>query len=325
MSDVAHAALLAIIDSLTVGVLTLDEEQRVCHCNRWLARHAGIQQQDAEGKPINALFPEITGTRLAQAIDHAVRDRLPSLLSPALHGTLLPLHQSERDRTYNRRLQQLIHVMPLPLGTGRAVCMIQISDMTANISRERLLRQQTETLRRTNNQDPLTGLANRRKFDETLSSEFNRAQQGGYPLGLMVIDIDDFSAFNAHYGREHGDAILSELGALMRDLARPVDLAARYGGEEFGLILPGLDEAQACHLAENIRLRINTLAVANAASSISKHLTVSIGLTVMTPDSEADTHTLLSSADVALYQAKHEGRNQAVYFSIVDGSFKLCG
>lgn len=314
-----------VIDSLQVGIIILDSAQRIRHCNRWLTQRSGLAASAINGKPLHEVFPEAQGSRLEQAVRHAIDDHLPSLLSPALHGTLLALYQTPGDRRHDRRMHQMIHVVPLSDKAQQGGCLIQISDMTANISRERLLRQQTETLRRTTTQDALTGVANRRKFDDVLASEFHKAQRKKLQLALMIVDLDVFSRYNAHYGRERGDACLSEVAAALQDATRPLgDLLARYAGDKFALILPGMDEREVCRLAENLRLRVGTLGITNAASSTG-YLTASIGVTVMLPSADADTHTLLSSADVALYQAKHEGRNRVVYFSAEDGSFKSYG
>lgn len=324
MPELDSSSLAAVIDSLEIGIIIVDREQNILHTNHWLTLRSGIPVAELRGRPVTEAFVDVANGRLEQAIRHAIHDRLPSLLSPALHGTLLPLYQTGEDRERGKRMQQMIHVLPLPDET-RASCLIQISDMTANISRERLLRQQTETLRRNRTQDALTGVANRRQFDETLADEFRKARQERKPLGLMMLDIDLFNAYNTHYGREQGDARLIEIADALRAAIRPAtDLIARYGGDEFALILPGIDERRIGELAENLRQRVGTLAIPDAANAPGEYLSVSIGCTVMLPEGEADTHALLSSADVALYQAKHDGRNRAIYFSLEEGGFKRC-
>ena len=318
------ASLYQIIDHLELGIVILNSEQRVLHGNRWLAERSGRSDTPFCDRLFGEIFPESSGTRLEQAIRHAIHDRLPSLLSPALHGTLLPLYRTPEDRHLERRMQQMIHVLPLG-DTSAASCLIQISDVTANISRERLLRQQTENLRRTTTQDALTGAANRHQFDETLGTEFRKARNNRHPLGLMIVDIDRFSTYNTQFGRNEGDTSLRKIAAMLIDAVRPgIDLVARYGGDKFALILPGMSVKEVCQLAEALRSRISTLAMTTSATGIARYLTVSIGTSVMQPEGEADTHTLLSSADVALYQAKHDGRDRAIYFSPAEGSFKPC-
>ena len=321
MMKMACSSLCAIIDTLEVGVIVVDAEQQIIQWNRWLALRIGRSSAAATNRALLDVLPEIAGTRLERAVDHALRDHMPSLLSPALNGTLLPLFQSTEDRQRDRRLQQMIHVLPLPDGG----CLIQISDVTATVSRERVLRQQAVSLRRNASCDGLTGIYNRRKFDELFALEFAKAQRKQQPLAVIIVDIDQFSAYNQLYGREQGDLVLHDIAIALQAAIQPAgDVLARYGGEEFALVLPGMDDKAARHFAENLRLRVSTLKIANESVLAGKVLTISLGVAVMIPDASADTHTLLSSADVALYQAKHEGRDRAVYFSVDEGSFHDC-
>lgn len=313
--------LHSIIECLEVGIIIVDREQRIVQWNRWLGTRIGRASEQVVGQALLDILPEIAGTRLERAVGHALRDRMPSLLSPALNGTLLPLYQTVGDRQRDQRMQQLIHVLPLP----DAACLIQVSDVTATVSRERILRQQAENLRRNSSRDALTGIYNRRKFDELFAVEFAKAQRQQRSLAVIIADIDRFSAYNDLYGREQGDLVLHDVATVLQAATQSAgDIVARYGGEEFALALPGMDEKSARRFAENLRLSISTLKIANESRLASKVLTISLGVAVMVPDSNADTHTLLSSANVALYQAKHEGRNCAVYFSVDDGSFQTC-
>lgn len=327
MTDIALdcSGLCQVIDRLELGIAVLDREHRIIHWNNWLARRSGLDSQAVAGQSLFFAFPEAVGSRLSGAIDYAIRDGLPSLLSPALHGTLLPLYQKPDDRRQQRRMQQLIHVLPIRDASARGACIVQISDVTANISRERLLRQQAENLKRSTTEDPLTGLANRHCFDEVLSSEFRRAHGQARPLTLMIADIDMFAQYNTRYGRDQGDAALVEVARIFRQAVRPgIDLVSRYSGEEFAFILPGIDAPEARRLAEKLRREVVARNLPNEASTIAPQLTVSIGLAEMIPDDQTETNTLISSADVALYQAKHEGRNRSVFFSVDSGQFITC-
>lgn len=320
MSQLPAHTLHAVIDNLEAGIVLLDREQRVVHWNQWFAMRCEQSADSVCGRALHDALPGIANSRLKQAVEQAIQHSLPALLSPALHGAILPLYQSKQDRRQNRRIQQLIHIIPLR-NDEHVACLIQVSDVTANISRERLLRQQTETLRRRTTQDEVTGLANRRTFDASLSQEFAQARQDCSPIALIIGDLDHFNRFNAEHGRETGDERLKQIADLLPGLTRPSgDLAARYGGDEIALILPGYDEAEACRLAGEICRQVDALSAADTA----KRLSISLGVALMVPTAEADTDTLLSSADVALYQAKHEGRNRAVFFSVEDGNFRSC-
>ena len=321
----SHNMLNSILDQLETGIIVLNEQAEVIHWNRWMSRRSELSCQQVNNQSLETVFPEIQGSRLVTAVKHALKDGLPSLLSPALHGTLLPLYANPADRRHDRRTHQMTHILPLKQSDEIRHCIIQINDVSANISRERLLRQQAENLRRSTTEDVLTQIPNRKKFDEVLALEFRKAQLRGTPLSLAIADIDEFNSYNHHYGREHGDKVLTELAAILRTSVRtPNELVCRYGGEEFGFILPGMGPEEACAFAEKVRLLVLSRAMPFEHSQHNRAITISVGITTMLPDQGTDTHTLVSSADVALYQAKHEGRNQAIYFDVQEGTFKAC-
>ena len=324
-AELECGTLCSVIDNLEVGVIIINAEGRVVRWNHWLAARNCHSGEQADGQLLFDLMPEIVGTRLELAIAHAIRDRMPSLLSPALHGTLLPLYQTDEDRQRNRRMHQLIHVIPLTDAPLQAACLIQINDVTATVSRERVLRQQAENLRRNSFVDPLTGIYNRRKFDELFALEFAKAHRLQKPIAMIMVDVDHIGAYTEWYGSEQRDLVLRDIAAEFKAAIQPAgDILARFDNEKFALALPGMEEKAACLFAENLRLRVGTLKIANESVTDGKHVTVSLGVAVMLPEATADTHTLLSSADVALYQASHEGGNSAVCFSIEEGNFFVC-
>lgn len=149
--------------------------------------------------------------------------------------------------------------------------------------------------------DGLTGVANRRAFDERLSAESSRSQRTGRPLSLILFDLDHFKRLNDTLGHVEGDATLVTVGRLLRSERRATDLVARYGGEEFALILPDVDHAAACMLAKRLCSQL-------AAMALPGHPTMSAGIATM-PDHGGDARALLVAADEALYSAKNSGRN----------------
>lgn len=315
-----------VMDALQFGVVIVDASGQIVLWNAWMSRYSGIAQQQALGRPLHDVFPDLESKRLIEAVKYAQEHRLPSYISPSLHHTPLPLFSRIEDRPIGRRIQQLIQVIPLLQADRSRSVLIQISDQTATVNREKLLRQQSEELRRTNYLDPLTGIPNRRKLDESLSEEFRRAQRDQRPLTLILIDIDHFKRYNDHYGHPQGDQCLMRVAtAIQACIKRAGDLAARYGGEEFAVLLPGMDDVKARVLAEDIRLRISALAIRHEASPVAPHISISLGVAVMVPEiGTNDISALISAADVALYEAKREGRNRGVLFSITDGSFHAC-
>ena len=159
--------------------------------------------------------------------------------------------------------------------------------------------------------DPLTGVANRRRFDERLDAEWRRAVRTGTILSVVMIDIDHFKPFNDTYGHQRGDDCLREVAATLLDgLPRTGDSLARYGGEEFVVILPSTDRAGAAKVADHLRHRVERLGVPTSTSSVGRVVTISCGVGTVRPTLDFDAASLIRLADSALYRAKQGGRNQ---------------
>jgi diguanylate cyclase (GGDEF)-like protein/PAS domain S-box-containing protein len=173
------------------------------------------------------------------------------------------------------------------------------------------LREQSELLRTQAFLDGLTGVANRRRFDEALASEWRRCRRDAAPLSLLMIDIDHFKRYNDRYGHQAGDECLKAVsGTFQERLSRAYDLVARYGGEEFACILPDCDAAGALAKAEELRVAVESLNLTHEDSSAARIVTVSIGVATRVPDGDATPENLVAAADAALYAAKNAGRNR---------------
>lgn len=160
--------------------------------------------------------------------------------------------------------------------------------------------------------DPLTGLANRRRFAEALATEWGRAQRSLGPLGAVMVDIDHFKLYNDRYGHLAGDACLRRVAATLAENVRgPSDIVARYGGEEFSTILPGADQAEALHVGERLRAAVARLAEPHVGMPLGI-VTVSVGAASIVPAPDGNPEALLEAADAALYQAKEQGRDRVV-------------
>jgi diguanylate cyclase (GGDEF)-like protein len=167
-----------------------------------------------------------------------------------------------------------------------------------------------EFLRDLANRDGLTGLFNRRLLNERLSGELSRAQREQSPIAVLMIDVDNFKAFNDTYGHLDGDDCLREVAsAITRAVMRPGDFAARFGGEEFAVVLPNTDAAGAARVAEMIRQAIIDTAIPHGVS-LTGVVTVSIGVGALWPDVMSRIEDVIGIADRALYEAKENGRNR---------------
>jgi diguanylate cyclase (GGDEF)-like protein/PAS domain S-box-containing protein len=169
-----------------------------------------------------------------------------------------------------------------------------------------------QELRMLSQRDGLTGIANRRYFDETLARECRRASRNAGPLSLLLFDIDSFKKYNDHYGHQAGDAILKQVAmALAGALNRGGDFAARYGGEEFAVVLPETELAGAQHMAEKLLQTIRDLRVPHVKSGVADHVTISVGVASVAANEAVTPEALISWADQALYAAKSAGRNRS--------------
>jgi diguanylate cyclase (GGDEF)-like protein len=165
--------------------------------------------------------------------------------------------------------------------------------------------------------DGLTQVANRRMFDERLQEEWHRACRQQLPLSLILCDIDYFKRYNDHYGHQAGDACLVQVASILQqNCQRSEDLVARYGGEEFGIILSGSHLEEANCVAQRIRTQLQETAIPHAKNPNQSWITLSMGVASMIPQNNVQEADLVAQADRALYQAKIQGRNQAVTAAI---------
>ncbi len=163
--------------------------------------------------------------------------------------------------------------------------------------------------------DPLTGIANRRSYDVYIEKEWKRMLRENTPLSLIICDIDFFKNFNDHYGHKAGDVCLQKVAQTIHDQAlRPGDVAARYGGEEFVIILPATTAEGAYHIAERTRLAVEQQAIPHDYSEVAPYVTISVGVSQITQQEavKLSISSLFHAADVALYNAKKQGRNRSV-------------
>jgi diguanylate cyclase (GGDEF)-like protein len=168
-----------------------------------------------------------------------------------------------------------------------------------------------ETVERQAVTDELTGLFNRRRFQEAMATEVERSKRFGQPVGLVLLDLDDFKLVNDTYGHQQGDLVLREVARVLRETSREIDEPARYGGEELAVVLPGTDLEGAYNLAERVRAGIEELALPLLDGEGALRVTASFGVATL-PGSADDMRGLVAAADEALYRAKRAGKNRTV-------------
>lgn len=164
--------------------------------------------------------------------------------------------------------------------------------------------------------DGLTGIPNRRKFDQLYIDEWERARRDQLPLSVILIDVDQFKEYNDHYGHQEGDTVLCKVAKALSEVPqRKTDFVARYGGDEFVAVIPNTDIDGSIKVAENMLKEIITLQITHQYSKVEKHITLTIGVSTITPQLGMDREELLRMADKALYRAKEKGRNQVEHFA----------
>jgi len=186
----------------------------------------------------------------------------------------------------------------------------------ARVKTHLTLKAQADLLRQWVYVDGLTGVRNRRSFDEQLASEWGRAVREGSALSVLMLDVDFFKRYNDHYGHQAGDACLHAVAGYLRSaVKRPGDLVARYGGEEFACLLPGTTLEGALTFARQLGAGVEALGLAHAASTVSPVVTVSVGVSATDGNGNGNepgsAEALLRAADSQLYRAKDQGRNRS--------------
>lgn len=180
------------------------------------------------------------------------------------------------------------------------------------------LKLQSDLLRSMAMMDGLTGVANRRKFDEDISADWRQCFREQQPLSLILADVDFFKRYNDRYGHQAGDGCLRSVArALSETVGRPYDLVARYGGEEFVCVLPKTDLSGAVEIAQRMQERVRALGIEHSASDVDSVVTISLGVATLIPSGDLEYQTLVEAADQQLYKAKSAGRGRVCSASTV--------
>jgi diguanylate cyclase (GGDEF)-like protein/PAS domain S-box-containing protein len=299
--EAAQRRLADALANMADGLVMFDRDQRLVLCNE---RYREIFSKTAHLRVPGTPFAEILRASIAAGEQTGIAPGEQEDWIAATCASLNTVGETMFELGDGRWLQSRVR----PTADGGSLSVI--SDVTAMRRAERQLSELNRQLAALARIDGLTGLTNRRAFDEALETELQRSARAGTPLSVMFLDVDHFKAYNDAHGHPAGDgclrAVAQVLGAAMK---RPADLAARYGGEEFVAILPETEASGAAALAEAIRRGVRSLAIPNAGTSAGI-VTVSIGLASRAVgDTGAD---LIGRADNALYAAKAAGRDRVM-------------
>jgi len=299
-----------VANALNLGLIVVDADGKVLLWNNWIARHSGIKETDALNRQFEQVFQEPVSPSFLTALKNTLAYRLPVVLSTALHRTPLPLYNAFEKNQRQARMYQSITITPIQSQLNESCCLIQVTDSSTSIKREKILRSHSEILKKEATTDGLTNICNRRFFDAHYEITVADAKRQKYPLSVFMIDIDFFKSYNDHYGHIAGDKIIKLVAETLKSqLSRATDIIARYGGEEFVLIMPHLNQQIAEQFAEKLKSAVFNLAIPHISSLHSERITISIGLCTGIPKKN---HSMLNQADTALYQAKQKGRNQYI-------------
>lgn len=305
-----------ISNALNIGVCVVDASGKVLLWNDWIAKHSNVKTADALNKSLEHIFSEPISPAFLSALKNSLTHKLPVVLSTALHRSPLPLYHEFEPNQQPLRMYQSINMTPMRSQLNETCCLIQITDSSSSIKREKILRSHSEILKKEAITDGLTNICNRRFFDAHYNLAVADAKRQKHPLSIFMVDIDFFKPYNDCYGHIAGDDVIRQVAnTLKSQLSRATDIIARYGGEEFVLVMPHLAQEVAEQFAEKIRVAIFNLAIPHIESPAFKRITISIGLCSDIPKNNDNP---LNTADEALYQAKQKGRNQYISLSLCE-------
>lgn len=296
---------------LTVGIVMVDRRFTVVLWNRFMELNSQIRAEEVLGKDIFEAFPELNRNWLEKKIKSCMILKTPSFSSWRQRPYLFRFKASPTLAGAAEFMYQDVSIFPIRNHTGavQGAC-VAIHDATELAESTRLLEQamdQAVDLEESNQRDGLTGLYNRKFFDEQITQEILRARRYGWLLALAMIDIDRFKPINDTYGHQAGDAVLRTVAARLQGMLRTSDTLCRYGGEEFALILPHISLENSRFLLDRLRKAIEGLTV-ELEDGTQVNLTISIGIAQLEEGVMAGE--MVRRADDVLYTSKQTGRNR---------------
>lgn len=305
--------LLAIVQSMDVGIVVLDLEHRVCVWNGFMENHSGRTVKEASQRSIFDLFPEISQTWFRHKMEGVVALGMPAFTVWEQRPYLVRFRNYQPITGQDDLMYQNTTWLPLVSTNSHIehVCLIIYDVTNAATSRKQLELVNTQ-LEQLAHKDRLTGLNNRGHWEELLRQEFARHTRYNSMAALLIFDIDHFKKINDTYGHQAGDKVIKALSQLVLSSIRATDIAGRYGGEEFVVLMPGTDCMGARLFAERFRKRVESLIVLHEDKDI--QFSVSLGIADLSRPLKS-YEQLINNADQALYLSKNGGRNRVTVFT----------
>ena len=295
------SSLARMINFINEAVIVIDSSGVIEMLNPMVANLMGAQRDRLLGHNLLELVVDAKGKSQTLLIDCLEKGRHYPISSPPIELNL----KADLSPTIN--VEMSISTLPEELSSSNTLFLCILRDLTLHKAEYGLLKQKANT-------DYLTGLANRHRFADYLTKQWNICEQDNLPLSIIFIDIDHFKDFNDRYGHIAGDRCLKRIGeTISLSLPNRDTLAARYGGEEFALVLPQCSPQTAQLLAIRIKRHISQLSTRQFAVTKESQLTVSMGVATQMEGRYNNTESLLNAADTLLYQAKSQGRDQICY------------
>nr|WP_259457952.1 sensor domain-containing diguanylate cyclase [Salipaludibacillus neizhouensis] len=307
-----------ILETFPNGVLTFDLKGSLQYANNMAEEILDTKQKDIISRQYDAhewVITTIEGNPIA-------RENLPVSI-------VMKTERYVKDYVHtvvsgsNQRKVLSVNGTPLYDHTGKLIAaLLSIVDITVKKQTESELIQANKLLKRLAEQDGLTGVSNRRHFDNELQNYWESSLNNNTPLSLIMLDIDYFKLYNDEYGHQAGDDCLKSITKVIDQKLTDTDTVfARYGGEEFAIILPDYSAEEALNLAQKLHQSIQKLSIPHTSSPLCDEVTVSFGISTILPNQENKSSELIENADKALYAAKEDGRNSVkTYMEVNDNN-----
>jgi len=304
--------LLAIVQSIDVGVVVLDRDYRVDVWNTFMENRSGRLPEDAHKKSFFELFPEVDEHWFRRKVENVATLGTPSSTIWEQRPYLLRFKNYQPITGLEDFMYQNTTLLPLKglNGSIEQICLI-IYDVTDVATNRRQLQAANQELRRLSSTDRLTGLFNRGHWEEILRQDYARHRRYDSNAALVMFDIDHFKKINDKYGHQAGDAVIQQTANLIRQNMRGADVAGRYGGEEFVVLLPDTDSEGAVMFAERLRQSAEAYEVNHENHNI--RFTISFGIADLSLPTSGYAQ-LIERADSALYASKSAGRNRVTLY-----------